>query len=332
MSATSAPEKTDGDHIEMVAFDPTLERETQLKEAYGQAQFDEVLKLDEELLKAEWEAYNHKVKLLEPIYKKRSEFIKKIPGFWLKAMTNDPNCNHFIDAIDRDALSHLEDFTLEHDPKDARNVTFHFVSLISLFVLICHSMNSVWIPIIIPKSSPSAFFQHFAKGNPYFSDRILTKKFTVDLEDESVTVNGSDHKPNPILVEMNKKYDLDRQVKSTPVPIQWTSDEHNLVAKKPSMSIEEFEKEEVQIDFNDTAGSFFNFFGHEEDMYELHTNLLEIHSKALDLYAGVVEAGNHELAYSDEEEDEEDDDPNQVVDLESEPNDEPKKKKAKVSA
>ncbi|KAA1084059.1 hypothetical protein PGT21_015938 [Puccinia graminis f. sp. tritici] len=299
MSATSAPEKTDGDHVEMVAFDPTLERETQLKEAYGQAQFDEVLKLDEELLKAEWEAYNHKVKLLEPIYKKRSEFIKKIPGFWLKAMTNDPNCNHFIDAIDRDALSHLEDFTLEHDPKDARNVTFHF---------------------------------HFAKGNPYFSDRILTKKFTVDLEDESVAVNGSDHKPNPILVEMNKKYDLDRQVKSTPVPIQWTSDEHNLVAKKPSMSIEEFEKEEVQIDFNDTAGSFFNFFGHEEDMYELHTNLLEIHSKALDLYAGVVEAGNHELAYSDEEEDEEDDDPNQVVDLESESNDEPKKKKAKVSA
>jgi hypothetical protein len=56
MSATSAPEKTDGDHVELVAFDPTLERETQLKEAYGQAQFDEVLKLDEELLKAEWEA------------------------------------------------------------------------------------------------------------------------------------------------------------------------------------------------------------------------------------------------------------------------------------
>jgi hypothetical protein len=49
------------------------------------------------------------------------------------------------------------------------------------------------------------------------------------------------------------------------------------------------------------------------------------------LYAGVVEAGN-ELAYSDGEEDEEDDDPNQVVDLESDSNDEPKKKKAKVSA
>jgi hypothetical protein len=40
-----------------------------------------------------------------------------------------------IDAIDRDALAHLENLTLDHDPADARNVTFHFVSQLSFLVL-----------------------------------------------------------------------------------------------------------------------------------------------------------------------------------------------------
>ncbi|PLW07159.1 hypothetical protein PCASD_25982 [Puccinia coronata f. sp. avenae] len=299
MSAAGTTDKANGDHIELVAFDPQYERELQLKEAYGDAHFDQVLKFDEELLKAEWDAYNHKVKLLEPVYKKRSEFIKKIPGFWLKAMTNDPNCNMHIDAIDRDALAHLENLTLDHDPADARNVTFHF---------------------------------HFAKGNPYFSDRILSKKFAVDMSGKSEAANGSDSKSNPLLVEMGKKYELDYPVKSTPVVIQWASDEHNLVAKKPGLSMEEIENGEGQMDPEDAFGSFFNFFSFEEDRYEIHSNLLELHAKALDLYAGVVEAVNGDYGMTDDEEDEEDDDPNKVVDLESDSNDEPKKKKAKVSA
>ncbi|KAH9458185.1 hypothetical protein KEM48_013547 [Puccinia striiformis f. sp. tritici PST-130] len=286
------------DQIHLITFDPSVEREAQLKEAFGEAKFDQVLKFDEKLLRAEWEAYNNKVKLLEPIYKERSEFIKKIPGFWLQTMTNDAHCSAYVHAIDRDALSHLEDLTLEHDPTDARNVTFHF---------------------------------HFAKGNPYFSDRILSKKFTVDLEDHSEAANGSGPKPNPLLAEMNKKYDLDYPVKSTPVTIQWASDEHNLVAKKPAMTIEDIEKEDADVDSDDAFGSFFNFFTYEEDRYELHSNILELHSKALDLYAGVVEAEGPYDA-SDDEEDEEDDDPHQVVDLDSDSNEEPKKKKAKVAA
>jgi hypothetical protein len=52
---------------------------------------------------------------------------------WLQ-MTNDPNFDYHLHSIDRDALSHLEDLTLEHDLSDARNVTFHFVSVISLFL------------------------------------------------------------------------------------------------------------------------------------------------------------------------------------------------------
>lgn len=285
--------------LDVPVFDADLERETQLKQAYPADQFDQVLKFDQSLLKAEWEAYHHKVKLLEPIYKERSEFIKKIPGFWLKVLTHDPSCSNHIDAIDRDALAHLEDLTVEHDPKDPRNVTFHF---------------------------------HFAKANPYFSDRILTKKFTIISGDKPTTTNGSGPKPHPMLVEMNEKYDLERRCNSTPVTINWASDEHNLVAKKPCLSRDEIEHSEEELDINDAFGSFFNFFSFEEDRFELHSALLEVHSKALDLYAGIVDIMPEDPygGLTDDEEEEEDEDPNQVVDLESDSNDEPKKKRAKI--
>ncbi|EFP80830.1 uncharacterized protein PGTG_06786 [Puccinia graminis f. sp. tritici CRL 75-36-700-3] len=234
-------------------------------------------------------------------------------------MTNDPNFDYHLHSIDWDALSHLEDL---HDLSDARNVTFHF---------------------------------HFAEGNPYFSDRVLSKKFAVDLEEQLLAVNDSGLKLNPLLAEMNKTYDLNRQQKSIPVLIQWTSHEYNLVDKKPRMSIEEIEKEDFEVDYNDATGSFFNFFAFKEDLYELHSHLLELHSKALDLYAGVIEANYNSFAVSADEEDEEDNEDkeanskdeednkgdneyeadnnsNQVADLESDSNDndEPKKKTLKV--
>jgi hypothetical protein len=48
------------------------------------------------------------------------------------------------------------------------------------------------------------------------------------------------------------------------------------------MLIEEIEKEDVKVDYNDATGSFFNFFAFKEDLYELHSHLLELHSKALE--------------------------------------------------
>ena len=75
-----------------------------------------------------------------------------------------------------------------------------------------------------------------------------------------MAVNDSGLKLNPLLAEMTKKNDLNRQRKSIPVPIQWTSHEYNLVDKKPRMSIEEIEKEDVEVNYNDATGSFFNFF------------------------------------------------------------------------
>jgi hypothetical protein len=102
------------------------------------------------------------------------------------------------------------------------------------------------------------------------------------MSGKSEAANGSDSKSNPLLVEMGKKYELDYPVKSTPVAIQWASDEHNLVAKKPGLSMEEIENGEGQMDPEDAFGSFFNFFSFEEDRYEIHSNLLELHAKALE--------------------------------------------------
>jgi len=289
---------------QLMFFSNDQERELSLKKSYGEEKFDEVLGFDEDLLKAEWESYNFKVKLLEPIYKRRSEFIKKIPGFWLKAMTNDAQINSFIDPIDRDALAHLEDLTLEHDSNDARNVTFHF---------------------------------HFSKSNPYFSNRILTKKFTVVEVDPNQNNGSTTLKTNPKIPEMNKKYDLERPVESKPIQIDWTSKEHNLVSKKPWLNLDSLEDDQnnlVDQSFDGEMGSFFNFFNAENDKWGIQSGLLELHSKALDVYAGLIEgaADDDEDGISDDEEDdEEDDDPNVVVDLESEGADQPKKKKAKTT-
>ncbi|MBW0571360.1 hypothetical protein O181_111075 [Austropuccinia psidii MF-1] len=298
--ASPSDSANNAETVDFVSFDPHVEREASLKTAFGEDKFDQVLKFDQELLKAEWEAYNHKVKLLEPIYKKRSEFLRKIPGFWLQVMTNDPQCNVHIDPIDRDALSHLEDLELEHDPTDARNVTFHF---------------------------------HFAKGNPYFSNRTLSKKFTVaeTTPDEAVPNGKNSQKPHPLLLEMNQKYDLEQPVESKPVKIDWASEEHNLVAKKPWAAAQSMDDEDGDEDFTGVFGSLFNFFAAEDDRFGLHSHLLEVHSKALDLYAGLVEVNDEGGDDISDDEDDEDDDPNKVVDLESDSNDEPKKKKAKMS-
>ncbi|KAG0145957.1 hypothetical protein CROQUDRAFT_658065, partial [Cronartium quercuum f. sp. fusiforme G11] len=234
---------------------------------------------------------SHKVKLLAPLYKERSEFLKKIPGVWLKAMTNSHQLSTFIDPVDRDALEHLEDLTIEHDPEDPRNITFHF---------------------------------HWSKSNPYFSDRILSKAFKIVTEE---TANGESN--TTPFQKISQKYDLDHDLSSEVVKINWSSKDHDLISKKPFKDIHEIGSDQ---NFDGSSGSFFNFFNSTDDRYMMHAILLELHSKVLDLYAGLQEADDEEFDSGDEE-DEEDDDPNKVVDLGEDSNDEelPKKKKAKTS-
>lgn len=263
-------------------------RDVAFKDSFGEDKLKTILEFEEEALKVELEVYNHKAKLLAPMFKKRAEFLKTIPGLWLRAMTNFSQMAHFIDPVDRDALEHLEDLTIEHDPKDARNITFHF---------------------------------HWSKANPYFSDRTLTKVFTVAKTSE--TTNGESSAS--AFDKLEAKYDLDADLSSEAVPINWTSKDHDLVAKKPLLDVAEMED---LNEFDGSTGSFFNFFALADDKFMLHAILLELHSKVLDFYVG-LEAGDEDD--EDFDDDEDDEDPNKVVDLGDDSEDEaaPKKKKAK---
>ncbi|EGG08594.1 uncharacterized protein MELLADRAFT_77361 [Melampsora larici-populina 98AG31] len=266
-------------------------RDIAFKDSFGEDKLGPILEFEEEILKAELDVYNHKAKLMAPIFKKRGEFLKTIPGLWLRAMTNFSQLANFIDPVDRDALEHLEDLTIEHDPKDARNVTFHF---------------------------------HWSKANPYFSDRTLTKVFTIAKE-PSNKANGESS--GSAFSKLAEKYNVDGDLSSEAVPINWTSKDHDLVAKKPMLDITEIEEYD---DFDGSTGSFFNFFGITDDKFMLHAILLELHAKVLDFYVGIDE-GDDDDVDSDEEED--DEDPNKVVDLGDDSADEaglPKKKKAKT--
>ncbi|KAH9809684.1 hypothetical protein DFH28DRAFT_904453 [Melampsora americana] len=267
-------------------------RDIAFKDSFGEDKLGPILEFEEESLKAELETYNYKAKLLAPIFKKRAEFLKTIPGLWLRSMTNFSQLAHYIDPVDRDALEHLEDLTIEHDPKDARNVTFHF---------------------------------HWSKSNPYFSDRVLTKVFTV-VEDTSKKTNGESSGSG--FDKLAEKYNVDADLSSEAVPINWTSKDHDLVAKKPMVDITELEELD---DLNGSTGSFFNFFGITDDKFMLHAILLELHAKVLDFYVGLDEGDDEDIDSDDEEDDE---DPNKVVDLGDDSGDEaglPKKKKAKTA-
>jgi len=87
------------------------------------AVFGEQEKLVKEVLndldKAAFEAYQHKVKLQKPVFEKRSEITKKIPSFWLVAMTKS-ELGHVIEPEDREALTYLSDLTISHhaDPRE----------------------------------------------------------------------------------------------------------------------------------------------------------------------------------------------------------------------
>lgn len=232
-------------------------------------------------------------------------------------MTNDSQFNPYIDSADRPALQHLTDFELKHDASDPRIVSFTFVSASEDHRQRCESLT-------LDLAGP----QHFGADNPYFSDRTLTKSFTL----------APDLDPSTAL------YDVDAPVISTPVAINWTSPDHDLVKKKPRINLDEVEEYDENFDIDGSVGSFFNFFSEEKDTVGIHEALLELHAVAVEYastasfsfvllpdalcarraYAGV--AHDEEISEDEDEEDEEDDDPNAVVDLE-EDSDEGKAKK-----
>ncbi|KAI8054973.1 uncharacterized protein B0P05DRAFT_479433 [Gilbertella persicaria] len=111
---------------------------------------DEFAVLQEETLQAAEQVAAYQRKLMTPIWHKRREIVKKIPGFWAQSMGNSPLFALDPSEHDIEALEHLTDFHVEydHDKPNYRKIVATF------------------------------------KKNDMFKNETLTKEFSVDPEDE----------------------------------------------------------------------------------------------------------------------------------------------------
>ena len=78
----------------------------------------------EEILKVE-QKFN---KLRQPHYKKRSELISKIPGFWVTVFINHPQLSTLLDDEDEEALHFLKRVEVQEfeDIKSGYRINFYF--------------------------------------------------------------------------------------------------------------------------------------------------------------------------------------------------------------
>ncbi|CAO3638256.1 unnamed protein product [Mucor fragilis] len=111
--------------------------------------------LEEETMKAAEQVQAYQRKVMEPIYHKRRELVKKIPNFWGTAIGNSPMFAINPSDNDLEALDNLTDFHVEydHDRPDYRKVVATF------------------------------------KKNGVFKNETLTKEITVDPESDGTTIS-----------------------------------------------------------------------------------------------------------------------------------------------
>uniref|UniRef100_A0A182QAG8 Protein SET n=1 Tax=Anopheles farauti TaxID=69004 RepID=A0A182QAG8_9DIPT len=101
----------------------------------------------EEILKVE-QKYNE---LRKPYYRKRNEFIKRIPSFWMTAIMNHPQISGILEEEEEDCLQFLEKLEVEEfeDIKSGYRILFYF------------------------------------EENPFFENQVLTKEFKLGSNGES---------------------------------------------------------------------------------------------------------------------------------------------------
>ncbi|KAJ4489614.1 hypothetical protein C8J55DRAFT_422456 [Lentinula edodes] len=151
---------------------------------------------------------------------------------------------------------------------------------------------------------------HF-KENPHFTNTVLKKEYKY-VPSKAV----SDEKPDAEgLTPSALEFSWEQDVKPSSMKIDWKDAANALTKLYPR------EKGEDDDDDPAESGSFFNYFEHEDDPFEIGLNITnEVFPEAVDYFLG--EAGGD--LDSDDEEDEEDDDAEEI-DLEQ-----PKSKKQKV--
>uniref|UniRef100_A0A182P927 Protein SET n=1 Tax=Anopheles epiroticus TaxID=199890 RepID=A0A182P927_9DIPT len=140
----------------------TLEEEPEALEAVDTCQ-NEIDALNEqaseEILKVE-QKYNE---LRKPYYRKRNEFIKRIPSFWMTAIMNHPQISGILEEEEEDCLQFLEKLEVEEfeDIKSGYRILFHF------------------------------------EENPFFENTVLTKEFKLGSNGESPSSTSTPIKWKP---------------------------------------------------------------------------------------------------------------------------------------
>nr|XP_019012144.1 uncharacterized protein I206_02987 [Kwoniella pini CBS 10737]OCF50925.1 hypothetical protein I206_02987 [Kwoniella pini CBS 10737] len=219
--------------------------------------------------------------------------VKGIEQFWLTTLLNHTQIAAAATSKeDQHALSFLEDVELVQDVNDFRpfELKFHF------------------------------------KENPYFSNTVLSKKYSLPKGVEPAPKDGS------VTDELRKFEGTDDLVPGS-VKIDWKSDEVNLPKKQPRV-VQRADDDEDEDGFEGDLGSFFIFFETDEDVLQLGD---AIRSEILpDAFAYFQDRGDsspgQEFGLDSDEEDDEldedsDDDENAEIDLEDEEDEKPKKKR-----
>ncbi|WVF66977.1 hypothetical protein IAT40_001720 [Kwoniella sp. CBS 6097] len=233
--------------------------------------------------------------------------VKDIEGFWLHALINHSQLAAVTTSKeDEHALSFLQDIELVQDVNDFRpfELKFHF------------------------------------KENPYFSNSVLSKKYTLPKGTESAPADGT-------ITDELRQFEGVEDLEASTVKIEWKSDDKNLTKKHPRVIQGAHEhKEGEDCDHEDDGGyegdlgSFFLYFETAED--PLQIGEIFISDILPDAFAYFENRGDNSQGDEfgidseddegdDDELDEESGDEDGSIDLEDEEDDLPSKKKRKLA-
>ncbi|KAJ4476662.1 hypothetical protein J3R30DRAFT_3373674 [Lentinula aciculospora] len=170
-------------------------------------------------------------------------------------------------------------------------------------------LEDLWIKR--DSKEPRCFtIEFYFKENPHFTNTVLQKEYKY----APPNVAAADEKPDadgitPSMLE----FSWEQHVKASSMKIDWKDASQALTKLYPR------EKGEEEDDDPAESGSFFNYFEHEDDPFEIGLSISnEVFPEVIDYFLGEV---GDEL----ESDDEEDDDDAEEIDLEQ-----PKSKKRKV--
>lgn len=68
-----------------------------------------------------------KIEANAKVLKARSTIVSDIPQFWFTALINCTSIVPYLDPVDREALQHLTDVSIDHSTTDPRDFTLTFV-------------------------------------------------------------------------------------------------------------------------------------------------------------------------------------------------------------